>query len=50
MEVTELGQGLVFGVSDAGPAGSDITEVVFCVCPISCGRNMVESLVLTSQR
>jgi hypothetical protein len=44
MEVTKLSQGLVFGVSDAGPSGSDITEVVFCVCPVSCGRTVVESL------
>ena len=28
----------MFGVSDAGPSVSDITEVVFCVCPVSCGR------------
>jgi len=46
IEVTELGQGLVFGVSDAGPTGCDITEVVFCVCLVSCGRTVVESLVL----
>jgi hypothetical protein len=32
MEVIELGQDHVFGVSDAGPSGSDITEVVLCVC------------------
>jgi hypothetical protein len=43
MDVTELGQGPVFGVSDAGPSGSDTTEVVFCVCTVSCGRTVVKS-------
>jgi hypothetical protein len=50
MEVIELGQDHVFGVSDTGPSGSDITEVVFCVCLVSCGRIVVESLVQISQR
>ena len=49
MDVTELGQGPVFDVSDAGPSGSDTTELVFYVCPVSCGRTVVESLVLISQ-
>ena len=50
MDVTEMGQGPLFGVSDAGPFGSETSEVVFCVCPLSCGRTVVESLVLISKR
>jgi hypothetical protein len=48
--VTELGQDHVCVVSDAGPPGSDITEVVLCVCVVSYGRTVVETLVLILQR
>jgi hypothetical protein len=42
MVVIELGQDHVFGVSDAGPSDSDITEVVLRVCVVSYGRTVVE--------
>jgi hypothetical protein len=42
--VIEPGLHHVFGVIDAGPSGSDITEVVSCVCLVSCGTAVVESL------